>query len=450
MNKAIADNTGQSVAGAFLRFFPAMPVTLFFLFSLLPVLLPAQGLPVIGTGTGIKGAGISHIDPYSPKVFYFPFGSSGLLRDYADNRRMFEALDSLLRTEEIVSSIDTVQILAGCSPAGSEGYNQELARKRARSMYSYLLLHHGNIAENCPVDVRPVGIDWQGYGVLLRSKLGLGYKQMWDLLQYASVRLKMKDGSYIPKGSSSPLQRLAEDTLTSLPSLPESVYRHTIYIYRDRPVLVRDTIYIDKEKEKEQEKELEAFLVPDTLSRSLFSSLFRKPFRLVVKTNMLYDLALLPNVSVEAPFAGDWSAVANLAFSKWDSKSPAYWSHQVNYAGLEIRRWWGNRHDSPLLGHFAGLYFTGGVYDLRLFTKSLDAYGYLSPWSWSAGATYGYSLPLSTKMNLEFSLNAGYFTGAYSAYNRSRCTDCYPERQTGRRGYWGPTGGGVSLVYKIK
>jgi hypothetical protein len=122
------------VTGAFLRFFPAMPVTLFFLFSLLPVLLPAQGFPasvtkVAGTGTGISGndtgiktVGIGHINPYSPKVFYFPFGSSDLLRDYADNRRMFEALDSLLRTEDIVSGIDTVQILAGCSPAGSEGY----------------------------------------------------------------------------------------------------------------------------------------------------------------------------------------------------------------------------------------------------------------------------------------------------------------------------------------
>ncbi|MDR1881955.1 MAG: hypothetical protein LBR26_04140 [Prevotella sp.] len=139
MNKAIADSTGQPVTGAFLRFFPAMPVILFSLFSLLPVLLPAQGLPASVTkvagikGTGIKSSGISRIDPLAPKVFYFPFGSSGLLRDYADNRRMFEALDSLLRTEEIVSAIDSIQIFAGCSPAGSEGHirNEELGMEKS-------------------------------------------------------------------------------------------------------------------------------------------------------------------------------------------------------------------------------------------------------------------------------------------------------------------------------
>jgi hypothetical protein len=59
-----AGGIGQPVAGAFFRFFPAMPVILFFLFSLLPVLSPAQGLPVAGT----KATGIGRIDPYSPKV----------------------------------------------------------------------------------------------------------------------------------------------------------------------------------------------------------------------------------------------------------------------------------------------------------------------------------------------------------------------------------------------
>jgi hypothetical protein len=45
-----------------------MPVILFFLFSLLPALSPAQGFPVAETGAGIRGTGIGRIDPYSPKV----------------------------------------------------------------------------------------------------------------------------------------------------------------------------------------------------------------------------------------------------------------------------------------------------------------------------------------------------------------------------------------------
>jgi hypothetical protein len=431
---------GKLKANAFLRFLQAMLIVLF---SLSPALSLAQGSPVTG---------INRIDPYAPKVFYFPFGGSGLLRDYADNRRMFETLDSLLRIEPVVSGIDTIRIIAGCSPAGSEEYNQELARKRARSMYAYLLSNHRAVAERYPIDIRPVGIDWQGYSALLRSGLGFDWKQMWGLLQYASVRLKMKDGSYIPEGDGSPLTKLAEDSLTSLPSLPESIYSNTVYIYRDRLVPVHDTIYVerDRDRDREKEREREALHAPDTLTGPTLSSTRRSPFRLAIKTNLLYDLALLPNLSLEAPFAANWSVVLNAAFSKWDTKSPEYWSHQVNYAGLEIRRWWGNRQNSPLLGHFAGLYFTGGVYDLRLFTKNLDAFGYLSPWSWSAGAVYGYSIPLSAKMNLEFNLNAGYFTGAYSAYNRSRCSDCYPEKKTGQKSYWGPTGAGISLVYRLK
>lgn len=391
-----------------------------------PAVIRAQDSPAVAT---------NRIDPYAAKVYYFPFGRSDLLRDFRGNRPMLDTLDSLLRIEQVVAGIDTIQIIAGCSPVGSRMYNLNLARRRAQSLWVYLRWQHRAVAERYPVEIMPLGIDWEGYDALRQSGRNLTEKQMWDLLQYVSVRLKMKDGSYIPKGNGSPLKSLAEDSLTSLPSLPAGVYRDTVYIYRD----IRDTVYMEKG----------IVYTPGTGSPQLQYRAAKSPLRLALKTNLLYDLALLPNLSVEVPVAGDWSVAVNGAFSKWDTKSPEYWSHQVNYAGLEVRRWWGNRQGSPLNGHFAGIYFTGGVYDLRLFTKSLDSYGYLSHWSWSAGAVYGYSLPLSAKLNLEFSVNAGYFTGEYHAYNRSRCTDCYPERKTGTRNYWGPTGAGVSLVYRF-
>jgi hypothetical protein len=174
-----------------------------------------------------------------------------------------------------------------------------------------------------------------------------------------------------------------------------------------------------------------------------------RDFPLAVKTNLLYDAALLPNVGVEAPLGLRWSVAVYGAFSRWDTKRPHYWSHQVNDAGVEGRRWLGSGAQGRLNGWFAGAYFTGGVYDLRLFTDDSEDYGYLSRWSRSAGVSGGYSLALSRRWTLEFNLKVGYLTGRYSAYNRSRFRDCYPERYRGVLHYTGPTGGGVSLVYRI-
>jgi hypothetical protein len=172
---------------------------------------------------------------------------------------------------------------------------------------------------------------------------------------------------------------------------------------------------------------------------------------LTVKTNLLYTAALLPNVAVEFPFGGDWSVSMCGAFSKWDSGSPYYQSHQINYAGAEFRYWWRPAPDAPYLnGWFAGIYYKEGIYDLRLFPKqSIESLGYLSRRTWSTGLSGGYSMPLSPRWNLEFGLHAGYLTGGYHAYNRSRCRDCYPERKTGALRWFGPTGAGVSLAYRI-
>jgi hypothetical protein len=412
--------------------------------------------------------------PYAPKLFYFPFNRWELKRDFRGNREMLDSLDSLLRNDTVVSGIDTIQIISGCSPVGDAAYNKRLAALRANSMVTYLRRMHRAVAESYPIEINPVGIDRDGYEALRRSGLKLTEQQMWDLLQYASVRLKMKAGRFIHDRPDIPLEKLPEDSLAARllntgdtfppglqPELPEiadseapametagkagnaAVPDTTIAVAPDiavpaLPVTVGDSIYIRRNHDNRNE----SIYTAQEIKQSPFP-----PFAL--KTNLLYDLALLPNLSVEVPFGVRWSAVLNGYWSWWDSGAPSYWSHRVQWAGIEIRYWKDGHGDSPLTGWFAGAYLSGGNYDLRLFPNSLDSYGYLSHWSWSAGLVGGYSLPLSAKLSLEFSLNMGYFTGEYHAYNRSRCTDCYPERRTGERNWWGPTGAGVSLVWKI-
>jgi hypothetical protein len=175
----------------------------------------------------------------------------------------------------------------------------------------------------------------------------------------------------------------------------------------------------------------------------------RPPLHFYLKTNLLYGLALLLNLSVEAPFDDRWSAQLSGSWSWWDSGSTSYWTHRVQWVGLGFRRWFQPHDGRPLAGHFAGVYASGGNYDLRLFPKDLASYGYQSRWSWSAGIAYGYVKPLSGRLSLEFSVSAGYFGGKYKAYNLVRCTSCYPERDRGTRHYFGPTSAGISLVYRF-
>ncbi|MDR0510534.1 MAG: DUF3575 domain-containing protein [Rikenellaceae bacterium] len=175
----------------------------------------------------------------------------------------------------------------------------------------------------------------------------------------------------------------------------------------------------------------------------------KRSFFIAVKTNLLYDIALLPNLSVEYPFGSRWSAVLNGYWSWWDSGSPRYRSHRIQMLGAEARYWLREHDERPMEGFFVGLYVLGGNYDLRLFPKSLESLGYLSLWSWSAGATGGYSMRLAARFDLEFALGLGYFGGRYRAYDRSRCADCYPYKGRGKIDWWGPTNAAVSLVYRI-
>jgi hypothetical protein len=391
--------------------------------------------------TGIDFTGkLLHVGPRAPKVYYFPIDRHLLMHDYKSNAMMLNALDSLLRDPRVTSAIDTIEIFGACSPPASEEYNRKLALRRAQALKSYISRKHLDVAKAHPIVMRAIGIDHEGYRALKSSGQKLTEKLIWDLLQYTSVRLKMQDGSIIPPAGGSPIREIIQCT----PEVIIRLVRDTVTIVDTvrqelPPIIRRDTVYL---KEIQHDTVYIPHLTGPVPHR-------RHPLVFALKTNLLYDAALLPNLAVEAPFARRWSALIYGNWSWWDTKSPKYWSHRIQWAGAGLRHWWGNRAGIPLTGYFTGIYVSGGTYDLRLFTKSLDDPGYLSNRSWTAGITGGYAFPLRGRWSMELNISAGYMGGFYYKYNRSRCADCYPERATGNRRYIGPTGAAVNLVYRI-
>lgn len=165
---------------------------------------------------------------------------------------------------------------------------------------------------------------------------------------------------------------------------------------------------------------------------------------LALKNNILYDLALAPNVEVELPVGQRWSL--NMEYKcPWWSNNKRGFCYQLLSGGAEVRYWLGNRKNRErLTGHFLGIYAEGGVYDFQ-FDKDK---GYRGNYYAASGLTYGYGHRLARHLALEFSLGIGYLETEYRKYTTYESDLIWTS--SGRYHFIGPTKAKVSLVWLIQ
>lgn len=162
-----------------------------------------------------------------------------------------------------------------------------------------------------------------------------------------------------------------------------------------------------------------------------------------LKTNLLFDLALAPNVEAELPLTPQWSVMGEAWFPwyVWHTNGRAY---EVLTLGLEGRRWLGRREElPPLQGHFIGVYGAWSKYDLEW--SDVGDQGEL----WSFGLTYGHSWRLAERLNLEASLSIGYLWGTRHHYHNEFQGEHLIWKYDATLRYFGPTKAKVSLVWKL-
>ena len=167
----------------------------------------------------------------------------------------------------------------------------------------------------------------------------------------------------------------------------------------------------------------------------------RFPLYLAVKTNALYDLALIPNIGAELYLGKNFSAGINWHYAWWKSdKVKWYWR---TYGGDVYARYWFGKaaKEKPLTGHHIGLYGQIITYDFELGKKGIQS----NFWNYGGGVEYGYTLPLAYRLNLDLTVGVGYNTGQF--YEYLPIDDCYVWQATKNRRYIGPTKVEASLVW---
>lgn len=177
-----------------------------------------------------------------------------------------------------------------------------------------------------------------------------------------------------------------------------------------------------------------------------------------VKTNLLYDAATALNFAVEVPFR-----IKDQKFSALYEHHCPWWNIGNKYClqflsfGAEARWWFLPREveesekrieRDALLGHFLGAYAWTGTGDIQ-WGRDFGCYQFDF---WSTGLTYGYAMPISKRMNLEFSLSAGYARIPYQHYIPSDDWEVLirDKYKAGVMHYFGPTKVEVSLVIPIR
>lgn len=231
--------------------------------------------------------------------------------------------------------------------------------------------------------------------------------------------------------------------------------------YRENGLQVKDisfSTYVKDEAQKGEKalKEVAYKVVYDEQNHTTVSFATVRQFAYehqinLVKTNMLYDALLVPNIGVEFYVGKNWSLAGNWMYAWW--KSDRHHNYWRLYGGdLEVRRWFGRKaSEKPLAGHHIGLYG-------RIFTYDFETggTGYMGGkpggtlWdkmNYSVGLEYGYSLPVARRLNLDFVIGVGYWGGEYHKY--APIDGHYVWKETRRRHWFGLTEAEISLVWLL-
>lgn len=166
-----------------------------------------------------------------------------------------------------------------------------------------------------------------------------------------------------------------------------------------------------------------------------------------VKTNLIPDALLSPNLGFEFGLAPKWSLDLTGELNLW-TVNDHKWKHWL--VQPEVRYWLCDR----FAGHFFGLHLLGGQYNfgnihngikfLGSDFSQLTHYRYQG-WAGGAGIAYGYAWILNEHWNFEAEIGIGWL---YTRFNQYECADCGKKvRSKVPHNYVGPTKLALNFVY---
>lgn len=385
-------------------------------------------------------------------LLHFRFDRSLVDSGYRNNAAALHALHECFADSLQRARIDSVSICSYSSPEGDAAYNQRLAVRRAKAVKGYLVWKYPQL-DQYGIRTHSRVSGWQTLLAAVEQNPGVPCRQ--EVMNILSLKvsdakketlLKSLNGGepyrYIFRHILPELRNAAICVVWMKQANPEYlVTKETQPVYRChyRP---------DRQSVRVEQSPTPTFcrggvlLRPDTPTGHTGTP--KKQPLFALKTNLLFDLAMMPNVELEVPIRKRWSLNGEIMFPWWLFDGDKY-CMQVLAGGLEGRYWLGNRERRKVLtGHFLGLYAGGGKYDLQW-----DTNGYQGEFFIAAGLSYGYAASIARNLRLEFNIGIGLLKTSYEHYHAIEDYKTLLWQNNGRYTWFGPTKAKISLVWLL-
>ena len=393
-------------------------------------------------------------------TIYFRPGYSLLELSYRDNAANMKALTQGIQTIKgnPCVQLQHIRILSAASPEGNSALNKRVAKRRGERLRDYL--KETLVLPDSIFTVSSAGEDWQGLAALIAKEKTPWRNKALQIIRHTPEWVT-RNGKVVD-GRKRQLQNLDGGKAWKY-MLDNHFYtlRTGAVVVCEVKTLAAESTPSAAEARLEQARQEQAR--PESASQqSASQSPSSPPFPAIpsqvhpssesqappaasyyaLKSNLLYDALLIPNLSLEASIGSGWTLGAGGMFAWWSKDAKhRYW--RIYGGDLEIRKYFGTLAKSkPLQGHHLGIYGDFLTYDFEFGAK-----GYQSKATYAAGIKYGYSHPIATRLNLDFALGIGYLHSNYKTYVPR--DGCYVYQETKKRKWLGPTQAEISLVWLL-
>lgn len=425
------------------------------------VLIPVM-LMLLLCSTVVSAQEISEVYVTSDTLqVYFRQGNIRLDPSFRDNGTRLEEFSEHFKTllDNPQSKVRSILIVSGASPEGSSTHNRYLSENRAKVVCDYLI---GNgLAKPSDIEIESRGVDWNGLA-----------DRVWESdLPYRDEVLEILElPEWIHKGG-----KIVDSRKARLMNYQGGrVWNELFDLYfadlRGTRVMIAYNIYKQKKIKKKVKPAVvlpteSIVIAPPVLTPTLPEPMLviielteiepeeiepeeevieikpKKNFYLAIKSNLLYDAAVIPNIGAEIGI-GKGFAISGNYQNIWLRDDA--WTHWYRVEGFEAGiKWYINKDKRPFHGNHLEVYGQMLTWDITIKGR-----GYLAErWAYGGGLSYGYALPIGKRFNLDFEIGVGYLTGNMHEYIPQ---DGHRVWQLVKNFSWiGPTKIGITLQWLI-